>query len=95
MHHFNTNVLLCNSIFVFVVVLCLTWGKWLADRGTELHFATRITGYWRCLSSEEVSELIQIDEKYTTSDFDWRPNVAYPEKTIVRMNYDALEEREV
>ena len=60
-----------------MVMLCMTWGYYIHKRGIELHCATRISGFWRKLSTEEVNELIKLDERYTTNDCDWKPNVAY------------------
>jgi len=76
-HFFQTRVLFLNASFIFVVMLLMCWGHYINKRGVELFCATRISGFWKQLSLDEVIELIKLDERYTTSDCDWKPNVAY------------------
>lgn len=73
----------------------MTWGYYIHKRGIELHCATRISGFWRKLSTEEVNELIKLDERYTSNDCDWKPNIAYSKDQIVRMNHEVIEEKDL
>lgn len=75
-------------------MLCLCWGYQLSKRGVELQFATRIAGFWTSLSKDEVAELIKLDERYATSEYDWNPNIPYSAGKIVRMNHEVLDEKD-
>jgi len=75
-------------------MLLMCWGHYINKRGVELFCATRISGFWKQLSLDEVIELIKLDERYTTADCDWKPNVAYSKDQIVRMNHEVIEDKD-